>query len=293
MKSRLPLIIGFGLIAASIALPANSASSPPRTNWAHVNDAYIRYDLSGKGTSTVVLLHESGMTLESWDYVVPALTRNHRVLRYDLRGFGLSSAVRGAFTLEDELNDLRELLKSLNIRNKVILVGGAAGGAIALKFAASYPELVQQVIAITPAAYLNGQTQPQMSSPQGAAAGASPSAAGPAPSGGPNMDAAYPPAMRNADPARYEHFRAIQAVSDKGGQSLIGLLYAVKFAEVLPAIQCPTVIAATSQWIRPAAAYKELADAIPNARFEVLDTGHFAPMASPDLVTALLKKYLK
>jgi hypothetical protein len=42
------------------------------------NGVTLRYQLSGKGTDTIVLLHEAGMALERWDYVAPELAETHR-----------------------------------------------------------------------------------------------------------------------------------------------------------------------------------------------------------------------
>ena len=53
------------------------------------------------------------------------------------------------------------------------------------------------------------------------------------------------------------------------------------------------MVVATSLWMRPPESFKELADAIPGARFEVLETGHFAAIESPELVLPLLKSFLK
>lgn len=256
------------------------AASTPTTTWAHVNGTHLRYQLSGQGQRAVVLLHENGMTLESWDSVVPELAKKYRVLRYDLRGFGLSQSIRGAFTMDDEVADLHELLSSLQL-DRVQLVGSAIGGAIALQFAARYPEQVDQVIALTPAAYLQGNTAPP------------PQDGGAPPSTVDITEASYPTAMREADPERYRRYQAMQAIAGSGGAPTLAAIYAVKFAEVLPTLRVPAVIVATARWIRPVADYKALADAIPGGRFEVLDTGHFAPMASPELVNALLKRYLR
>jgi 3-oxoadipate enol-lactonase len=228
------------------------------------------------------------MTLETWDYVAPELSKNHRVLRYDLRGYGLSQAIKGPIKIDDQVSDLVELLKSLKINGKVHLVGGAIGGAVALKFAADHPELVENVISISPAAYLQGRaTQTAAPPPAGAAPAGPPADIG---------EAAYPSALRKIDPARYARFKAIEgssASASGGGQSTMAAVYAVKFAEVLPTIKVPAVIVATSLWIRTPADFKELADAIPNSQFEVLETGHFAPLASPDMVIALIKRYVK
>ena len=119
------------------------------TGFAQVNQTSLRYQLAGTGPRTIVLLHELGMSLESWDDIVSELSRSHRVLRYDLRGFGLSEKLRGAVTIEDEVDDLRGLLDTLGMTEPVTLVGGALGGAIALRFAAAEPQRVAAVMALS------------------------------------------------------------------------------------------------------------------------------------------------
>ena len=42
-------------------------------NFTEVNGTALRYDLGGNGLSTLVLIHEMGGTLESWDLVTPEL----------------------------------------------------------------------------------------------------------------------------------------------------------------------------------------------------------------------------
>jgi 3-oxoadipate enol-lactonase len=314
VKRTLGYLLVGGVLALSLTLPAAAASSPAfKTNWIRANGVSLRYELSGRGPSTIVLLHEASMGLESWDYVAPALARTHQVLRYDMRGYGLSQAIRGPITLADHENDLRELLKALNINGKVNVVGTAVGGAVALKFAADNPDLVAQVMAISPAAYLQGQTMqgrggggpggPPGAAPAGLPGGAAPAGApGSTPAaaaGAPvNMEAtndgAYPTRFREADPVRYARFKALEGSSaGSGGQATMGAIYSTKYAEVLPTIRVPAVVVATSLWIRPVAEYKALADAIPNSKFEVIESGHFAAMATPDLVTAVIKKYVK
>ena len=43
-------------------------------NFTEVNGTALRYDLDGNGLSTLVLIHEMGGTLESWDLVAPLLS---------------------------------------------------------------------------------------------------------------------------------------------------------------------------------------------------------------------------
>ena len=65
--------------------------------WMDANGISIHFELGGKGPS-VVLLHEMGGTLDSWDGIAPALAREYRILRYDQRGSGLSEKVRTPIT---------------------------------------------------------------------------------------------------------------------------------------------------------------------------------------------------
>ena len=44
-------------------------------NFVEVNGTALRYELSGSGASTLVLIHEMGGTLESWDLVTPQFVR--------------------------------------------------------------------------------------------------------------------------------------------------------------------------------------------------------------------------
>ena len=63
--------------------------------WLDDNGASIHFELAGNGPS-LVLLHEMGGTLDSWDGIFPELSRRLRTLRYDQRGFGWSEKIRAA-----------------------------------------------------------------------------------------------------------------------------------------------------------------------------------------------------
>src|SRR5256885_11777783 len=97
-----------------------------------VNGVGLRYELTGSGNRTVVLIHEMGGSLESWDEVVPRLAASRRVLCYDTRGAGLSEKVRGALSIDTMVDDLAALMDALGMTGRVALAGVAVGGAIAL-----------------------------------------------------------------------------------------------------------------------------------------------------------------
>src|SRR4029077_16127372 len=107
-------------------------------HFVEVNGTALRYDVCGVG-ATLVLIHEMGGTLESWDLVVPLFSAKRRVLRYDTRGAGLSEKIRGALSIDTMVDDLMALLDALGISEKVALAGVAVGGAIAMHAAVWFP----------------------------------------------------------------------------------------------------------------------------------------------------------
>ena len=77
--------------------------------WMEANGISIHFELAGHGPS-VVLVHEMGGTLDSWDGIFPGLSQHFRMLRYDQRGSGLSEKVRQPITTELLVEDLEAVL---------------------------------------------------------------------------------------------------------------------------------------------------------------------------------------
>src|SRR5262249_40937059 len=78
--------------------------------WMDANGISIHFELAGRGPS-VVLLHEMGGTLDSWDGIAPALSERFRTLRYDQRGSGLSEKVRQPITTELRVEALEAVVQ--------------------------------------------------------------------------------------------------------------------------------------------------------------------------------------
>ena len=99
--------------------------------FAEINGAGMRYALEGAGERTLVLVHEMGGSLESWEDAGGRFSESRRVLRYDCRGAGLSQKVRGELAIDTMADDIAALLDHCAISGKVALAGVAVGGAIA------------------------------------------------------------------------------------------------------------------------------------------------------------------
>jgi pimeloyl-ACP methyl ester carboxylesterase len=81
-----------------------------------------------------------------WDPVCPELTAAHRVVRYDVRGFGRSAAATEEFTL---LGDLTAVLDHFDIPS-AHLAGCSMGGGTALEFALAQPDGVHSLVLLCP-----------------------------------------------------------------------------------------------------------------------------------------------
>jgi len=99
----------------------------------------------------VVLLHELGGTLDSWDAVAPGLSEAFRVLRYDQRGHGLTEKVRRQFGNDDAVGDLEAMLAALDLPPPYHLVAVAAASTQVLRFMERHPVEVRSIVLCNPA----------------------------------------------------------------------------------------------------------------------------------------------
>lgn len=112
-----------------------------------VNGVEINYFDSKKGNQVVVLLHGLGSSYHDFDFVIPKLEQEFRVIALDARGHGKSTLITDDQNVTTMATDFYEVLVELKIKEATV-VGFSMGGAIALQMAISYPELVKQLVLI-------------------------------------------------------------------------------------------------------------------------------------------------
>jgi 3-oxoadipate enol-lactonase len=106
---------------------------------ASVNGIDIAYTLEGEGDRTVVLVNGLADEKETWGYQTPALLEaGYRVLTFDNRGIGASSAPAGPYTAELLADDAKALVDELGITD-FHLMGVSMGGMIVQEYALKYP----------------------------------------------------------------------------------------------------------------------------------------------------------
>ncbi|MCB1347086.1 MAG: alpha/beta fold hydrolase, partial [Rhodobacteraceae bacterium] len=98
---------------------------------ADLGDLRLQYQLDGDPEgSPLVLIHALGTDLRLWDKLVPLLPRGLRILRFSLRGHGLSDAPPAPYAMGALVRDAERLMDHLRITDAVI-VGLSIGGMIA------------------------------------------------------------------------------------------------------------------------------------------------------------------
>src|SRR3954463_5623966 len=104
----------------------------------HVNGVDLNYKLEGEGDETIVLVNGLADDLETWVLQMEDLLgAGYRVLRFDNRGVGRSSAPAGPYTTKLFAEDTKALVDELGLRD-FHLVGVSMGGMIAQEYAIAH-----------------------------------------------------------------------------------------------------------------------------------------------------------
>ncbi len=117
----------------------------PDSGYLSVGDGRLYYEVRGVG-SPLVLIHAGFLDRRMWDEQFDLFARDHRVIRYDVRGFGRSDRPHQKYS---DSADLSALLDHLGAR-KATLIGVSNGGRISLDFAVEHPDMVEALILVAP-----------------------------------------------------------------------------------------------------------------------------------------------
>src|SRR3954453_9410383 len=107
-------------------------------------------DSGPKEAPAVIMLHGFGASVHTWEPWARGLSSDHRVICFDLPGFGLTGAdPSGDYTDERTVQVLGPLMDRLGLP-RASLVGNSIGGKIAWNFAACHPDRVDRLVLISP-----------------------------------------------------------------------------------------------------------------------------------------------
>lgn len=108
------------------------------------NGIETHYVIEGDGP-WLTMSHSLACNLSMWDGQAKLLSSRFKVLRYDTRGHGASSAPPGPYTLDQLADDTKALFDALGIK-RTHWVGLSMGGMIGETFALKYPGVFQSMV---------------------------------------------------------------------------------------------------------------------------------------------------
>jgi 3-oxoadipate enol-lactonase len=254
--------------------------------WLDANGVSIHFELAGSGPS-LVLLHEMGGTLESWDGIFPAMSKGFRTLRYDQRGFGESEKVRQPFTIETLVDDLEAVLKGASLPPPYHFVTVAAATMQALIYMTRHPDHIASFVFCNPFTGADPSRIAQLDARADQAAREGMRAVIPV-----TLDNSWPPDI--GDRAAYATYRGRYIGHDPVCFGAINRAVArSNVTHLAKDIRRPTmVVAGRFDKVRPHAASEQLAQTIPNARYELIDAVHMMPAQAPGPLLALLQDFI-
>ena len=102
---------------------------------------------TGEGDSPVVLLHGLGASSKVWSNVIAFLKPSHRVLAFDLVGFGKSPKPSWLdYTADDHARAVIAALNKQKVKGPIILAGHSMGCLIAVRIARMKPSLIERLV---------------------------------------------------------------------------------------------------------------------------------------------------
>ncbi|MEH2320857.1 alpha/beta fold hydrolase [Nostoc sp.] len=151
----LPTSVGQLTEPTSIALARNiqtSAIATPLTNQP-VTTTYVK---QGSGGTPILLIHGFDSSVLEFRRLLPLLSGDNETWAVDLLGFGFTDRLSGiAYSPTTIKTHLYYFWKSL-IKQPVILVGASMGGATAIDFTLTFPEVVKKLVLIDSAGLASG-----------------------------------------------------------------------------------------------------------------------------------------
>jgi 3-oxoadipate enol-lactonase len=255
-----------------------------------VNDIELAYRIDGAaaGAPWLVFSHSLACDHSMWDAQLDAFG-DFRLLRFDTRGHGSSSAPAGEYTMEGLAGDALALLNALGIRH-CHFVGLSMGGMIGQQLALRAPtRLLSLTLADTSSRY------PAAARPMWDERMALVRSRG--------MDAVLPATLERWFTARFreQHLEEVARIAAliraTPVSGYVGCAHAIShidFTARLATIACPTlVMVGADDQGTPVSMAEEIVQAIDGSRLEIIpDAAHLSNIEQPQRFNALLRQFL-
>jgi 3-oxoadipate enol-lactonase len=249
--------------------------------------ATISYEVDGPQDGPALLLINSiGSTRELWARQMPAFAGRYRVIRYDARGHGQSSAPKGDYTIEQLGRDALALLDALTI-DAAHICGISLGGLTAQWLGINAADRVRTLILANTAARIGSleswSERIALVREKGMSAVADRA-----------MAVWFSPAFHERDPETVHGFRAmVQNCPPDGYLGCCAALRDADLREEIAKITAPTLtVASTGDTATAPDGLVFIRDRVRGARMVTLDSGHLSNVERAEEFTAAALDFL-
>jgi pimeloyl-ACP methyl ester carboxylesterase len=162
------LIVAGGVFIAATWAPERSVAdlkarwAPPPSTFIDLlgMQVHLRDEGPRDDASPIVLMHGTGSSLHAWEGWVAALKEKHRVITFDLPGYGLTGpSPDNVYGGERDVAFVIALLDKLGIA-RATLGGNSLGAAVALRAALAHPGRVGRLILVDGGYPVRSQSMP-------------------------------------------------------------------------------------------------------------------------------------
>ncbi len=227
------------------------------------------------GGPPLVLIHALGTDLDLFEPALPFLPKGLNVLRFSLRGHGLSDTPPPPYGMGALVKDTEALMDHLGLRDAVV-AGVSIGGMVAQGLAVKRLDLVRGLVLSNTAAKI-GTAEMWGQRIEAVKAG------GIAAVAGATLERWFPPAFRSTPPARLARNRLERTPLD-GWIGCAAAIAGTDFYSTTAGLRLPVLgIAGTEDGSTPPDLVRETTDLVPGSRFALLrGAGHLPCIDAPE-----------
>jgi 3-oxoadipate enol-lactonase len=255
-----------------------------------VDKLKLAYDDIGSG-APVILIHGFPFNRSLWNDQVAELSKSHRIIIPDLRGFGESDSSPGTVTMTRMAHDVAALMDALNFP-QAIIGGLSMGGYVVLAFCKEFPSRVRALIL--------ADTRPQADTEEGKQGRAQQAERALSEGMAPIADSMLPKLLTPETVAR--HPGVVKRVRDMmmktkpegAAAALLGMAAREDQTELLSKINAPTLILVGKyDAITPAADSEKMHANIAGSKLVIIEgAGHVSNIEQVEVFNREVKKFL-
>jgi 3-oxoadipate enol-lactonase len=252
-----------------------------------VGGTRIYYVIEGPdGASVLAFSNSLGANCSMWDLQARELRKKFRILRYDTRGHGQTSALPGPYSMEQLGKDVLALLDELHL-GRVHFCGLSMGGMIGMWLGIHAPGRVNKLVLCNTGAKI-GTEESWRSRIEAVQKGGMKSIASGV------MERWFTPAFRRKEPATVARIQKIlEGTNPEGYISCCAAIRDYDCREQLEKIGAPTlIITGAHDPATPAADGRFIVAHIRGAKYQELDAAHLSNIEDQDRFTLKLVGFL-